>query len=164
MTRYVFGFSVDFIFKRSQISTSAELHQTLPLYSYLYSEGFYRGVWSYIIWLIYITLYFLKHGDNVFLAVDSIFWVIKIIIHNPTITKELWRTLQTVSTHLLLSSRFSSITNVVRRSMRCSALSHRSWFRFTASRQNRDRGTVTCSDAISFHTFCTPVIFYRSQK
>lgn len=76
----------------------------------------------------------------------------------------MWRTFQTVSTHLLLSSRFSSITNVVRRSMRRSALSHRSWFRFTASRQNRDSGTVTCSDVISFHSFCRPVIFYRSQS
>lgn len=75
-----------------------------------------------------------------------------------------WRIFQTVSSHLLLSSRFSSITNVVRRSMRWSALSHKSWFRFTASRQIRDSGTVACSDAISVHKFCTPAIFYRSHS
>lgn len=67
------------------------------------------------------------------------------------------------SSHLMLSSRFSSITNVVRRSMRWAALSHRSRFRFTASRQTRDSGTVACSDAISVHKFCTLVIFYRSH-
>lgn len=103
---------------------------------------------------------------------SKVFWVVYFLPSCILITQWLihlkrinfWRIFQAVSSHLLLSSRFSSITNVVRRSMRWSALSHRSWFRFTASRQIRDSGTVACSEAISVHKFCTPVICYRSHS
>lgn len=66
--------------------------------------------------------------------------------------------------HLLLSARFSSSVCVMRRPFRRWARSHRSSFRLTTSRQNRDRGTVTRREAMSSHTRWIPEIFCSQKR
>ena len=74
---------------------STYIHQTFQFYSYLYSEGFNRGVCSYIIYsLIYITFYSYKQGENVFFFYSCwqyflIYGLIKRDIQN-SLCKNLW--------------------------------------------------------------------------
>lgn len=71
---------------------------------------------------------------------------------------------QSVSSHPLLSSRFSSTSNIMILSFSLAARSHRSSFSLPAYRQNMDRGTVTRSEAISFHKWLMLSIFWRLRE
>jgi len=59
------------------------MHLTLPFYSYLHSEGFYRGVCLYVIYLILCKKkYELQHPVLMYLTMEIMFFFIVNITFN----------------------------------------------------------------------------------
>jgi len=75
-SKWVFSLTLS---HKSQLQWHLHTHQTIHIYSCLYSEGFYRGICSYIIFLIIYNILFPPKMVKIycFPAVQSIFWIME---------------------------------------------------------------------------------------